>query len=454
MRVLEGAGRAVGSFTIVLGGLLLVDAWFGASDGWWLLWIALGLLGGSVAGRPRLVWLAIAASFLFFPAAIAAGLADSLGPFWYLQALFGAVLAGSGFLLGSTTGWARRPWRVGRDAWGASGRVRRRVMIGSVALIVAGLGGYTVYAGIRGSSTLLHPDRSTNCQTPRQAYGWAYEAINYDLADDAALAAANPDWRHCVGQGSPAGTAVVTRDGVDVDGWYIPAADGRGPSAPTILIVHGWSGNKSSMLPYAPPLHDEFNLVFVDLRDSGRSSDTDVTLGLREQLDVEAMVDWLEATKHPAWIGAVGNSMGGATVLGSAASDQRIRAVLLESTHASIVTSGGNIIENDHGFPAQPAGWATITFASLRVGSDLTALDPARTISRLGKRPVLIIHGTADRTDPPRQSAEVNLQAALAAGVPATLAYCDGGTHGKSVETCPEEWGRWARAFFEDASAG
>jgi fermentation-respiration switch protein FrsA (DUF1100 family) len=145
--------------------------------------------------------------------------------------------------------------------------------------------------------------------------------------------------------------------------------------------------------------------------------------------------------------------MGGATVLAAAGSDQRLRAVLLESTHASAVTSGGNVIENDRGFPAQPTGWATITAVSLRIGADVTAVDPARTIGQIGSRPLLLIHGTADRTDPPAQSAEVNLRAAREAGVPATLAYCPGGTHGASVEMCPEEWTSWARAFFEEASA-
>jgi uncharacterized protein len=446
--------RAVASFVAMFGCLLIADAAFGGSDAWWLLWTPVGIVAGAIAGRPRLAWLAVGASFLFFPASVAAGLAGALGPFWYLQALFGAVLACAGFALGSTIGRTRRPWTVARDSWRAAGLPRRALIIGSLCVIVAGLGGYIIYSGMRGSNTLLHPGRNANCQTPDQAYGWAYEAINYDVADDAVLAAANLDPTDCTSQGSSAGTEIVTPDRVRIAGWYIPAPNAAGPNAPTILIVHGWFGNKSTVLPLAAPLHDRFNLVLVDLRASGRSGDADVTLGLREQLDVEAMLDWIERVKHPGWIGAIGNSMGGATVLVAAASDDRIRAVLLESTHASVVASGGNVIENDYGFPAQPAGWATVMFASLRLGADVTAIDPARMIGRLGNRPVLLIHGTADRTDPPRMSAEVNLRSALAAGVPARLAYCEGGAHGMSAETCASAWGRWARGFFEEASGG
>ena len=315
------------------------------------------------------------------------------------------------------------------------------------------LAGYIVYAGLRGSAEFLRPaEADPNCTTPAQAYGWTYEAINYDPSDDARLAAANPDPRHCATQGAAAGPVVVSPDGVPIDGWYIPAGSGIGPTGPTIVIVHGWHTNKSGMLAFAAPLHARFNVVLIDLRDNGRSGPADVTMGLREQLDLEAMIDWLERTKTPRWLGALGNSMGGATVLAAAASDQRIRAVLLESTHANLITSGGNIIENEHGFPAQPSGWATITFVSARLGADVTTIDPERTIRELGDRPVLLVHGTADLVDYPATSAAINLRAALAAGVPAELVYCPGATHGQSVLKCPDLWTRTANAFFAGAA--
>jgi len=78
--------------------------------------------------------------------------------------------------------------------------------------------------------------------------------------------------------------------------------------------------------------------------------------------------------------------------------------------------------------------------------------DQDRTIRQLGNRPVLIIHGSADDVDYPRTSAELNLRAALAAGVPASLVYCPGGGHGKSVVTCPALWSSAANAFFGEAA--
>jgi len=416
-------------------------------------WLALGAVAGAIAGRARLAWIAVIAGTAVAPLAVALGASPRLGPWWFLQAGFAAIVVALGFVLGATSGPGRHPWSVAGSAW-AGARPRQRAAAAlAIAVPMLVLTGYMGYAGVVGSAMFTHPDPDRNCTTPQQAFGWPYEAINYDIADDARLAAENPDPKACSSQGAEAGTAVVSPDGIRLAGWYIAAAAGGDPTGPTIVLVHGWHSNKSAMLRYAAPLHDRFNLVLVDLRDNGRSSPTDVTMGVREQTDLEAMIDWLDATRHPSWIGAVGNSMGGATVLAAAARDERIRAVVLESTHASLITSGGNIAENQHGYPAQPTGLAIAIGASWRIGDDVTAVDPVKTITRLGDRPVLIIHGTADEVDYPATSAELNLHAALEAGVPASLVYCPGGTHGRSVDVCPRLWASSANAFFAEAAS-
>ena len=201
------------------------------------------------------------------------------------------------------------------------------------------------------------------------------------------------------------------------------------------------------------PFHDAYNLVFVDLRNSGRSSGTETTMGLKEQRDVRAMVDWLVATKHPTWVGAVGNSMGAATALAAAIDDMRIRALVLDSAHAGIVTSIGNVLETEHGQPALPGSWAIITAVSLAVGGDVTAIDPVRLLTRLGDRPVLLIQGTADLVDPPTEASDLNFHAALAAGTTVELQYCQGASHGKVIDTCPKAWASWATSFLARAQA-
>lgn len=338
------------------------------------------------------------------------------------------------------TGPVRRP--VGRWA--------RRLVIAVVAIALLGLGGFVGYAAAVGPDAILHPALRADCRTPAQL-GWPYEAINYDLADDATLAAANSDMAKCATQGAPAGREVVAADGVPIAGWYIPAATGSDPTATTVVLVHGWGDNKSGLLKYAAPLRETFNVVAFDLRNGGRSGLKNTTFGLDERLDLRAVIDWLERVKHPAHIAVMGNSMGGGTALIAAAEDPRIEAVILDSTHATMSELLNRRMDVDEHLPAVPTTWAVMTSMRLRYGINLDQADPVNYVAALGKRPLLIIHGTADRNDVPAQSADVNAARARASGVSVEVRMCQGGSHGALVEACPSDWASWTKTFISTA---
>jgi pimeloyl-ACP methyl ester carboxylesterase len=333
-----------------------------------------------------------------------------------------------------------------------TGRRRARriaaLVLGFVgAPVLVGATGYTAYAGAVGSDQLVHPTGNPDCRTPLVRYGWAYQAINYDIADDAVLRSANPDMENCSSQGATAGTEVVTSDGVRIAGWYIPAANGAGAAGVTVVLVHGFAANKSEVLKYAVPFHATYNVVAMDLRGGGRSSKSDVTFGPREKLDLEAIIDWLERAKHPAHIAVMGNSMGGGTAVLAAATDQRIEALILDSTHARVEDIFGRRLEVDAGHPSLPGTPAILLGIWLRTGLNLMDANPINFIPALGHRPLLLIHGTADQHDLPVRSVDANYRAAQAAGVPVELHMCEGGTHGKVIDTCPADWGRWSVDF-------
>jgi pimeloyl-ACP methyl ester carboxylesterase len=364
--------------------------------------------------------------------------------------------AGGSLLIGASA--VRTMWGVPQatdDAGPGSGRRVRRIRRGVAALLAAlallGLTGYTAYVGAVGSDTLAHPVAIPDCRTPLVRYGWTYEAINYDIADDSVLRAHNPDMENCSSQGAIAGNQVVTADGIRIAGWYVPAANGAGPTGATVVLVHGWDANKSEVLKYAVPLHPTFNVVAIDERDGGRSGQTDSTFGLHEKLDVEAIIDWLERTKHPAHIAVMGNSMGGGAAALAAAGDSRIEALVLDSTHAHVSNILERRLEVDAGHPALPGTPALIAGFWLRTGVDLMQADPISAIPALGKRPLLLIHGAADVHDLPALSVDLVYQKALDSGVPVEMHLCPGATHGKVIDTCPTEWGHWIAAFLDRA---
>ena len=317
----------------------------------------------------------------------------------------------------------------------------------AVMAVLVALIAYLGYVAYEGSRQLTDaPSDSPDCRTPT-AFGWGYEAINYDIETDAALLA-EADPQNCSGQGARAGDALTGPGDVGLAGWYVPSASDTGPAGPTVILVHGWGSNKSSMLDRAAILHDAYNLVLFDLRNHGQSEDAPTTQGVREAGDLRAVVDWLETAKAPERIGLFGASMGGATALNEADDDERIHAVIVESTHATLANAAQARLERS-GYPlAMPGSWAILLGTLVRTGEDVSAADPVQAIERLDERPVLLISGGQDRSIGPNDADDL-LTAATEAGSPVELHVCETAGHDESRERCPADYAGWVLGFLE-----
>jgi pimeloyl-ACP methyl ester carboxylesterase len=333
----------------------------------------------------------------------------------------------------------------------------RRILLGLLALVmVAGIG-YTGYVGYEGSRQLIEAGGSNrDCRTPDQLFGWTYEAINYDIADDALLKTRNPDQTTCTYTGTIAGDEVVSSDGIQIGGWYIPAGDGAGPTAPTVVLVHGFGANKTGILEYGEGLHETFNLVAFDLRNTHRSSGDQTTGGVLEQKDLRAIIDWLERTKHASHLGLLGNSMGAVTAVAEARDDPRVEALALDSMHTRMRYQVEARLEHA-GHPAYPGTWAIFLAARIRTGVDLGSIDVQDAIPELGRMPVLLSHGSADNEDLLERT-EAFYEDAVAAGVEIELHVCPGAGHnapaGMPVTVCRDEFATWMLDFFSRNLAG
>jgi pimeloyl-ACP methyl ester carboxylesterase len=328
---------------------------------------------------------------------------------------------------------------------------RRRVLLGVVTLVLLAGAAYTGYVGYEGSRQLVEGGgRAGDCRTPDVQFGWVYEAINYDIADDAALKSRNPDMTRCADQGAKAGDAVVTDDGIRIAGWYIPAGDSSGPSAPTVVLVHGFTSTKANILRYGEGLHQHFNLIAFDMRNRGRSTGTQTTAGVLEQKDLRAIIDWVEREKHPVHLGVLGNSLGAATAAAEARDDHRVEALALDSMHTRLRYQIEARLQHA-GHPAYPGTWAIFLGIRIRTGIDAGSIDAQDEIPQLTRLPVLLTHGTADTEDLPARSQSF-YQDALAAGVKIELHWCDGAGHnaraGMPVLVCRDDFAAWMLDFF------
>lgn len=329
-------------------------------------------------------------------------------------------------------------------------RIYERLTFLLAAVLVALLT-YLAYVGFEGSSQLAdHPNSSTDCRTPA-LMGWPYEAINYDIAaDDAVLTEAEP--RQCASPPAPAGDEVRTVDGVPLAGWYVPAASGIGPTGPTVVVAHGWGNNKSGMLTHIELLREQYNVVAFDFRNHGQSGGDQTTQGVREADDLRAIVDWLLETKGPEQIAALGSSMGGASVAYAASLDERIDAVIIDSTHATL--SSAIIARIDAaGYPLSlPGSWAVLFGGLIRTGFDVTQADAITSVTRLGERPLLVI-GAGSDTSMGANDADEIAAAAADAGVNVELRECGPAPHANSIIECPAEFREWVLGFLARALA-
>ena len=304
---------------------------------------------------------------------------------------------------------------------------------------------YLGWVGYQGSQLFAANDRAGDCRTPASAFGWGYEAINYPIGSDTTLQSL-ADRLNCASQGEAAGEALTTGDGVRLAGWYIPAANGGGATSATVVLAHADGANKSEMLPWADLLHADYNLVLFDFRNHGQSSGQTTTMGVREVDDLRAVLDWLDEEKGPASIGVLGVSMGGAAAINEAASDSRVSAVILDSTHATLANALQARLDRD-GYPLSlPGAWSILLGGLLRTGEDMSSADPVQAIARYRERPVLLITAGSDQAVGPNDASDL-LAAAQDAGGAVELKSCAAAPHAQAISTCSSEYAGWLLSF-------
>ncbi len=169
---------------------------------------------------------------------------------------------------------------------------------------------------------------------------------------------------------------LATADGLHLAAWYVPAS---APGAPTVLLAHGLQDSKWTLLRLIPWLHEAgYNVMAFDFRGHGDSDKRPTTVGREEVLDVQAALDWLEAEGACDKVAALGQSLGAAALVNTAAIDNRLDALILDSLFAEWKN-----VDYAKGYRLPPQ-WLVPGVP-----------NPIEVIRRVHV-PVFIIHGTAD----------------------------------------------------------
>jgi hypothetical protein len=218
-------------------------------------------------------------------------------------------------------------------------------------------------------------------------------------------------------------------DGTRLHGWFFPAnpaSPGFDPAvAPaTILHVHGNAGNIESHTWFTEYLPDAgFNLFIFDYRGYGQSEGAarkraDLIADTHAALDALLERDEID----PARIGLYGQSLGGAIGINVMADRTEIRAAVIESAFTSWREIAASIVGGE---PPNLIG---------RALAWLLIKDTARPLDAIARidRPILLLHGDADRIIPIAHSRR------LAAAAPeGTLIEFPGGDHNTLRDSHP-----------------
>lgn len=89
---------------------------------------------------------------------------------------------------------------------------------------------------------------------------------------------------------------------LELTGWFIPALPEA--NGATLIVVHGWSGNRASLLGQVAMLHRHgYGAFVIETRNSGLSEGNISTWGYAEAADVQAAFDYLLTRLPPTNIG-------------------------------------------------------------------------------------------------------------------------------------------------------
>jgi pimeloyl-ACP methyl ester carboxylesterase len=229
--------------------------------------------------------------------------------------------------------------------------------------------------------------------------------------------------------------ALRTSDGLRLEGWYVPSQNRA-----AVLVFPGRSGNKQH---HARNLvRHGYGVLLVDNRGQGASEGDANAFGWDDETDVDAALEYLRsrADVDAERIGGLGLSVGGETLLETAAHTDRIRAVVSEG-------AGGRTYKEDLAMPGAAKWFGAPYFVMASVSTAVFSNTmPPESLESLVKgippRPVFLIHAKGE---------ELNPVYYRSAGKPSNWAIWEvpGAKHVGGLDARPEEYERRVTAFFD-----
>ncbi len=185
--------------------------------------------------------------------------------------------------------------------------------------------------------------------------------------------------------------------------WLLPVEDARD----SIILLHGWGGNAEMMLPLALPFHRAgLQVLLLDARNHGRSDRHGHSSLPVFAEDLQTAIDWLKAN-HPRQarrLAVLGHSVGAGAVLFAASQRKDIDAVIAVSPFAHPERVMRRTLA-----PLRLPDWLVkwiLRYVERVIRHRFDEIAPINTLCLID-RPVLLVHGDADRTVPLQDARDI-----------------------------------------------
>jgi uncharacterized protein len=186
---------------------------------------------------------------------------------------------------------------------------------------------------------------------------------------------------------------LVTADGVSFGAWHF-----RQPGSPqTVIVSGGHKGQRTNSLGISAALWRKgFNVILYSYRGMPGSDRAPITFGIKEVLELQAVIAFARKRIPNARIGLIGYSMGAVVSLLGAAGEPGVEALVLDSPFSDLRTLMAENVRRAIKLPGEPFVWLAGLMLRLRSGTRLSECSPQTVLSSLEPRPLFFIHGGAD----------------------------------------------------------
>lgn len=242
--------------------------------------------------------------------------------------------------------------------------------------------------------------------------------------------------------------SLTAADGTKLAAWYIPSQNGA-----SVILVHGFKNNRADMLNEAAMLEKNgYGSILIALRAHDASEGEVITFGKYEVQDLEAAYQYLLTRDDvdPERIGIIGNSMGANVTILFAADQPQVKAVVANSSFASLQDEVAVGVEQLLGLPPFPFAPMVQFFAEQETGLRASEIAADERIDEISPRPILIMHGGADTLVPSWNGQRLY----DAANEPKELWFEAGTGHTGFDTGHPEEYERRVIALFNEYLLG